>query len=484
MSISGRGAAPPHSKWSRDGWEQADYRGSFGEDDGCQAGAWSLEEGEEREEEEEVASRRQHGGTAGAEEREGQWVGRSITLLGHVTLQRSPGKHGSVQADGAADAAAGSSRRSSGGGISQSSGLRLRRVQAGAGAPKGMQFAAVGRPAWMPGGAATSKPVPPAVRSAAAPPLPARMQGGRGSTGKTVTASQQHQEQLGSVGQEVGGWGGASSTVAASPLQHMLQQVHGMITNMETICGGADDSGSRLDGALIEEEEYNFDRDTSVDDAGGDYEEVRGGRLAPTAAAHGGGASKGACHSRGAAAAASAPAGAVCKAQRPKIPANAPTFTTTRGRQQKASSSTDFIGTTQDVGAWRADVMLEGAGAAAVRSPDKHAVRGKLHGVQQRLERLEEKMLRASALQDTSCALDSECRCEAPGGGVAGGRGGACAVCARGLQHSPCRTGCAGWARARRVALVAGMQHELGQLEGELSSLKGVLPAAFTATGW
>jgi hypothetical protein len=90
---------------------------------------------------------------------------------------------------------------------------------------------------------------------------------------------------------------------------------------------------------------------------------------------------------------------------------------------------------------------------APLRSPDKHALRGRLHEMQSRFGRLEEKMLRTSALGDTLCSPDAACACA----GAAPG----CALCMRGVLN------------------MAAMQGEVEQLEAELREMRGALGFVF-----
>jgi hypothetical protein len=115
------------------------------------------------------------------------------------------------------------------------------------------------------------------------------------------------------------------------------------------------------------------------------------------------------------------------------------------------------------------------AAAACAGSPEEHALRGRVHGMQQRLERLEGRMLRAGALGNTPCVADAACKARpggAPGGGSPGGRAGGLA---------PCRAGCADFAQPRRAALVEAMQEDVAAMEGELRGLRASLPGAYQA---
>jgi hypothetical protein len=82
-----------------------------------------------------------------------------------------------------------------------------------------------------------------------------------------------------------------------------------------------------------------------------------------------------------------------------------------------------------------------------MRSPDRHKLRGRLHGVQDRLGRLEVKMVQAgSMLEPCMCVPSPPCTCQAV---------------------------------AKRNALVDRMQVEIEALQAELYELRDVLPGAF-----
>jgi hypothetical protein len=134
--------------------------------------------------------------------------------------------------------------------------------------------------------------------------------------------------------------------------------------------------------------------------------------------------------------------------------------------------------------AWRPAGAAPRAFAA---QPDKHAVRGCVHGMQQRLERLEGRMLRAYALDDTPCVADAACRCEGRVGsspersGNSSGAGSACTACPHGSRHAPCRGACAAYASPRRAALLAAMQEEMVALGKDLRGLRKAVPGVFAA---
>lgn len=126
------------------------------------------------------------------------------------------------------------------------------------------------------------------------------------------------------------------------------------------------------------------------------------------------------------------------------------------------------------------------------RSPDKHKLRGQLHGVQERLVKLEVKMNQAAAMQEDPCCCNSAAagisRAASPSrysperrpasqqrspGGVAQHqhRQGGCGACSR------CKGGYI--CRGKRQALVGRMQDEIGQLQRELAELRAFMPGAY-----